>query len=191
MKDWYRMSRMAGEVKPRDYSWVSIDTPKEISSKTIKFAESIPERELYIEKEEEGEIIHGKGWQYGVEDSPHITVLWGIHTKDARKVKKILQDHKGGIVKLGQVGMFKADDYDVLKVNIISHSLHRLNGALKEGVKYSSTHPKYQPHITLAYLKCGNGEKYIKDRRFQNLQFDFNEVIFEDYNDKITNIKLF
>ena len=190
MSNWYKIAKMTRVAEERDYSWVSIATPKEIGSKTIKFAKSIPERELYIEKEEKGEVIHGKGWKYGVEDDPHITVLWGIHTKSVQKIIKTLQDQKGGTVSLGQVGMFETEDYDVLKVNIISPALHRLNRVLQENVKHTTTHPEYHPHLTLAYLKCGNGSKYIKDKRFHNLKFEFDEVIFEDYEDKKTTITL-
>jgi len=174
----------------RDYSWVSISVPKSIGAKTIKFAKSIPERELYIEKTEEGEEIHGKGWKYGVEDDPHITVLWGILTKDVRKIRKALEDQKGGMVKLSQVGMFESEEYDVLKVTVVSPALRKLNLALKENIENVDSYPTYNPHITLAYLKCGNGEKYIKDKRFQGIKFEFDEIIFEDYNDKATSIQL-
>ena len=191
MNDWYKIFKMATKQTNRDYSWISINVPKVISSKTTKFAKSIPERELYIEKEQKGEIIHGKGWKYGVEDDPHITVLWGIHTKDVRKIKNILSNQKGGTVKLGQIGVFaESSDYDVLKVNIISPTLHRLNATLKENLQFTTSHSVYHPHLTLAYLKCGNGEKYIKDNRFKTLEFEFDKVIFEDYEDQKTTIKL-
>ncbi|MFA7219107.1 MAG: 2'-5' RNA ligase family protein [Synergistaceae bacterium] len=190
MNNWYKISRMDRIAKERDYSWVSISLPKNIGSKTMQYAKTIPERELFIKKEEKGEVVHGKGWKYGVEDDPHITVLWGIHTKDVRKVRKILEEQKGGTVKLGQIGMFEKEEYDVLKVNIISSALHRIHYALQENLEHSSTFPDYHPHVTLAYLKCGNGEKYIKNRKFEGLKFDFDEVIFEDYEDKSTTIKL-
>ena len=88
MNNWYRIFQMAKKQTPRDYSWVSISVPKAISSKTVKFSKSIPERELYVEQEDEGEVIHGKGWKYGVEDDPHITVLWGLHTKAMKRMAK-------------------------------------------------------------------------------------------------------
>lgn len=188
---WYKIFKMAEKKSDeRDYSWVSLPVPKEIGAKTMQFSKTIPERELFIQQDNEGEIIHGNGWNYGVEDDPHITILWGIHTKNVKQIEKALEGHKGGTVRLGQVGMFATDEYDVLKVNLISQSLHRLNKALQSGVKFTTSHPDYHPHLTLAYLKCGNGEKYIKDRRFQKLKFDFNEVVFEDYEDKSTTLKL-
>ena len=190
MNNWYGISKMASAVKERDYGWVSLALPKDIAKKTVSFSKSIPERELYIEKSDEGETIHGDGWKYGIEDDPHITVLWGIHTKVVKNIINALKDQKGGSASLGQIGMFEAEDYDVLKVNIISPALHRLNGILQENVKHSSTHPQYHPHITLAYLKCGNGAKYIKDKRFKNLKFNFDSVIFEDYEDKSTTLDL-
>jgi 2'-5' RNA ligase len=184
MNKWYKIYKMATAAKEQEYGWTSIATPKSIGNKTIGFANSIPERELFTKEDDE------KEWGYGVEDDPHITVLWGIQTKDAKKVQKALQEQKGGTVKLGKIGMFETDEYDVLKVDIISQSLRRINGHLKSELKHASTHPDYNPHITLAYLKCGNGEKYIKDKRFEGLTFEFNEIIFEDSDDKSTTIQL-
>jgi 2'-5' RNA ligase len=166
MNNWYKIFQMASKTEDRDYSWVRVTVPKSIGTKTVKFAKSIPERELYIKKDPKGTAIHGEEWKYGIEDDPHITVLWGIYTKDIRKIRKILEGHRGGKVKLGQIGMFESEDYDVLKVNIISQPLHRLHNALKENIKNADIRPSYNPHLTLAYLKCGNGEKYIKDKRF-------------------------
>ncbi len=188
--DWYRIAKNSKGSKPRDYSWISIELPSELSDKTIKFAQKIPERELYIEQDPEGETIHGKGWKYGVEDDPHITVLWGIHTKDVRKIQNILSEQRGGIVRLSKTGMFECDNYDVLKINIISPALHRLNSILRENVQHTTTHPDYKPHVTLAYLKCGNGYRYKDQKSFINLSFEFDKVIFEDYNDEKTTIEL-
>ncbi len=190
MNNWYKISKNIIKKENRDYSWISISIPKSISEKTIKFSNSIPERELYIEETDKGKTIHGKNFKYGVEDDPHITVLWGIHTKNVDEIKEILEEQKGGTVKMGQVGMFEQEEYDVLKVNIISQALHRLNSILRENLKYTTSHNEYKPHLTLAYLKCGNGEKYIRNNKFKDLSFNFNEVIFEDYNDKSTTIKL-
>jgi len=182
MNKWYKIFKMASAKKEQEYGWTSIIVPESIAKKTMSFAQSIPERELFTQE--------GNKWKYGVEDEPHITLLWGIHTKNVEKVTTALEGQKGGVVKLGKIGMFENEEYDVLKVDIISYSLRRLNGELKANLKHASTHSEYNPHITLAYLKCGNAEKYIKDKRFENLKFEFEEVIFEDKEDKSTTIKL-
>ena len=65
-----------------------------------------------------------------------------------------------------------------------------LHKCLKTNVKNVDKYPSYQPHMTLAYLKCGNGMKYKGDERFKGLSFDFDEIMFEDSNDNKTDIKL-
>lgn len=178
MDNWFKTYITANKTS---YGWVSVNAPKEVRSKTIAFSKSLPERELYTERE---------GWEKGYEDKPHITVLYGIESVDARKVENALAEEKGGIINLGLIDVFEREEYDVLIVRVNSRPLHRLNKQLRANVKYFETFPDYKPHLTLAYLKCGNGVKYKGDDRFKDVSWDFNEVIFEDKNDVKTTIRL-
>jgi 2'-5' RNA ligase len=165
-----------------DYSWVALILPKDISEKIIKFGEKIPDRELYTEED-----------SHGREDEPHITIKYGILTKDARKVKKLLEDEKGGKIKLNIISSFENEKYDVLKISIISPALRRLNKKISDNLECHDSFPDYNPHSTIAYLKCGNAVKYCdkyKDE-FKNIEVEFNEIIFKRSDTKeITKIKL-
>jgi len=187
--NWYKTAIAKLAKSERKYSWVSVKVPLEISKKTVKFAESIPERELYIEESEDAKSIHGSDWKYGVEDNPHITAIWGISTRDPKKIEKALEGFKSGKVTLGNIDVFENEKYDVLKVNITSPALKKINKTLTDNFNSVSTFKEFHPHITLAYLKCGNGVKYKGDK-FKGLTFQLDEVIFEDYNNKTTTIKL-
>jgi len=186
MKDWYKIAK----EEERDYSWIHITVPKSIASQTVGFSESIPKEDLYVEEDEEGKAIHGDDWKYGVEDDPHITVKWGILTKDVDEIKELLKDESGGEVNLGKIDTFENEDYDVLKVNIDSKTLRKINKIISDNVENHDSHPTYNPHITLAYLKTGKGKDYKSNNKFKGVSFEFDEVVFEDYDDKATTIKL-
>lgn len=162
------------------YGWISIDIPKEISKYCVEFGEEIPDEELYVE--EDGE--------FGRETESHITVKYGLHTKDAEEVKEVLEGQEGGEVELSNINIFKNDDYDVVKIDIKSKDLHRLNKQISDNLKATDSHPVYHPHITIAYVKPGEGKKYKGSDKLNGKKFSFDKVNFEDSDDKATTIKL-
>jgi predicted nucleotidyltransferase len=108
---------------------------------------------------------------FGIEKEPHVTVLYGfkddVQLEDVKKVvKKVLN---GPItVEITGVGIFETEGkpYDVVKFNVKSKELERMNKLAKK-LPHTSTFPNYQPHITIAYVKKGEGNKYKKD--FDNI----------------------
>jgi 2'-5' RNA ligase len=95
----------------------------------------------------------------GVEVTPHITVKYGLHTDDPEEIRALLESEKPIKVRLGKTSLFENDEHDVVKVDVDSEDLHRLNAKLKQ-LPNTETHPKYQPHATVAYVKPGLGKKY-------------------------------
>ena len=185
---WYTTAKKA---PPKDYGWVSVPLPKDISKQTVAYANKIPEYKLFIKKEKMGEIVHGDGWKYGIEDDPHITVKWGIETKSISKVKEALDDLSGGDVTFGVIDFFSSDDeYDVVKINITSPALRKINKALSDGLATKDSFSIYRPHVTLAYVKKGIGKEYKSRKTFDGVSFSFDKVVFEDSVDKKTTITL-
>lgn len=182
MNNWYKKSKKIKPKKDESYGWTCVIVPDDIKEKILGFAKKIPERELYVE-------VGENGHSHGIEKDSHITALYGIITKNVKDVESALKDHKGGKIKLGKIDVFENEKYDVLKINIISPSLHRINSSLTECLDNVNEFPSYKPHITIAYLKCGNGRKYVGDK-FRGLSFDFDEIVFEDKNDKKYFVKL-
>lgn len=180
--NWYKI---ANKRKKPEYSWVSVNIPKNISEKMKKFIDKIPERELYLGEGADPDDDS----KYGREEEHHVTVKYGLVTDDPKKIEKVVKDLKGGKIKIGLTSIFENDKYDVLKLTIISPALRRINEAVSQ-VKNEDKHPKYIPHSTLAYLKCGNGVKYKGNAKFKDLEFEFDEIIFEDRKNKKTIIKL-
>jgi len=167
-----------------DYGWIRVDIPEDITKQCIEFGKEIPEEELYIEEDND------KDWGFGREVESHITVKYGLHTKDEEEVKSVLEGQKGGEVELSNIGIFENDDYDVVKVDIKSPDLHRLNKQISDNLEATDSHPTYHPHITIAYVKPGEGKKYKGSDKLSGKKFSFDKVVFEDSDDNPTTIQL-
>lgn len=104
---------------------------------------------------------------FGMEEEPHITALFGIHPEevDSSTVIETAMNNMGGqvpIIIATEISIFDNPDYDVLKYDVeVTPELVSLNEALKK-LPFTNDYPDYHPHITIAYLKKGLGRKYAK-----------------------------
>jgi len=100
---------------------------------------------------------------YGLEDEPHITLLYGL-SKEV-KVEEVwdkLKDAKIEDIKLTNVTAFKNEQFDVLKWDVDAPFLFGMNEELTK-LPHETDFPNYHPHATIAYLKPGTADKYIKE----------------------------
>jgi hypothetical protein len=56
--------------------------------------------------------------------------------------------------------LFENEKYDVLKFEVVGDNLHETNADLKK-FPHTTSFPDYNPHLTIAYLKKGEGSKYV------------------------------
>jgi len=100
---------------------------------------------------------------YGIEDDPHITVLYGIHQEISFEQVLAAIEPVGEInVKFTGISIFENEKYDVLKYDIESEALHTMNAKLRNSIPFTNSYDEYHPHSTIAYLKPGTGKKYIR-----------------------------
>ncbi len=103
--------------------------------------------------------------RYGVETEPHITILYGVHSdvpdEKVLNLFKDIDDQDFDIQVIGKNCFFNKD-YDVLKLDISSDKLNQLN-KLGKTLPHTDTYPTYKPHMTIAYLKKGEGSKYVEE----------------------------
>jgi 2'-5' RNA ligase len=122
------------------------------------------------------------------EIEPHITVKYGLHTNNHEDVIPSLKGEKPIEIELGKTSVFKGSEkkipgtdkpipYDVVTVAVKSPDLERLNKKLTEGQENTTTFP-YSPHVTLAYVKPGMGEKYANRTDFEGQKYTFDGVTF-------------
>lgn len=159
------------------YSMIGIEVPATIANRIKKWAkEKVPDNELDPKKKREEET--------------HITVVYGLDSKDLEEVKNYLNKVEPFSVTLNKTSMFWVDkSCDVLKISVNSPALQKLYVELKEKFKPKKQYPEYHPHVTAAYLKKGYVEKYI-DEDFSDVSFDVNTLTFFDNDSKKTHIKL-
>jgi 2'-5' RNA ligase superfamily protein len=115
----------------------------------------------------------------GREDEQHVTVKYGLHfqTPSAR-LRSALQAFGPVSLTLGKTSLFSNPDADVLKVDVDSPDLHRLNKLITKLLPTEDTHPTYTPHATIAYLKPGRGKKYAGDKALVGQKMTFDSLIF-------------
>lgn len=99
---------------------------------------------------------------FGLETNPHVTVLYGFHDEVHEDlVCRMCQSVADPIeVEIEGISMFENEDYDVLKFDVESKRLRNLNKAFR-GLPHTNKHGEYSPHMTVAYLKKGHGDKYM------------------------------
>jgi hypothetical protein len=165
----------AAQDKPRDYSSTQVQLPQDIAEKMLEFGASIPDEDLAED---------------GREDSPHVTIKYGLHTDDPDDVRELLGDVGPVTLTLGKLAVFTGDGHDVLYIGVTSPDLRRLNKKIASNLETTDTYPRYIPHACIAYLKPGLGAKYVGDDRFEWLTATVDSIVFSDQESEKTTLPL-
>lgn len=125
------------------------------------------------------DLYNDKTDKFGRETEPHVTILYGIHgdVPDA-DVEEIIDEIKDPKMTVNKVSVFKNEKYDVLKFEVDSSELHKLNKKFKT-LPYTSDYPDYNPHITIAYVKAGLGDEYVdKLNKVGGLEIESDKILY-------------
>lgn len=106
--------------------------------------------------------IYNPDGTYGLEENPHITILYGLHddVKLEDMFNFVVSEIKSPTFEVTEVSYFEPDEYDVLKFTVKSDDLTTINKKLTDTFPYTTDFPEYKPHLTIAYLKKGTAKKY-------------------------------
>jgi N12 class adenine-specific DNA methylase len=186
--------RMRG-VKPEekeqfDYASTQVNLQGPIAARILAFGETIPDEHLASEA---GAKYGGESAAKGRETQPHITIKYGLHGGEPEAVRKLIANEPPVKLKLGKTSIFAGtDNGDVLKVDVESPDLARLNEKIADALPNTETHPGYKPHATIAYLRDGKGKQYtgkeIPGITGQEITLD--RIVFSDKSGKQTEIEL-
>jgi 2'-5' RNA ligase len=120
-------------------------------------------------------------------DPPHATILYGLHPEvtdeDVRNVVQS-QNLSNIILDINGIDTFQTKDYDVVKMDVKSDILNLLNREMSK-LPHTTDYPDYRPHVTMAYVKSGQGKKYHRpdfSHKFNNIK----KIVYSKTNgDKI------
>lgn len=112
--------------------------------------------------------------RYGRETDPHITILYGLHKEvEENDIIEAFKDYnsKDTTIEVDKIDIFENEYFDVVKMDVISEFLTNMNKKLST-LPHTSDFPNYKPHITIAYVNKGCGDKYAQS----NYKYTFNDI---------------
>lgn len=174
-------AEVGGKKNVHDYSNTQVRVAGKPAQKIVEFGKRIPDSELYLDPQDPS---------YGREEEPHITVRYGLATDNPQDLAK-LSELPSIKAKLGEVSIFETDNYDVVKAEVDSDSLKAANKKVGELVELpGETFKDYQPHATIAYVKKGEGKKYVGDKSLEGLEINVDAIDLTARDGSIHTIKL-
>jgi 2'-5' RNA ligase len=154
--------------------------PDDVAAKIMGYSALIPDEDIY----EDGSGEHGR------ETEPHITVKYGLHTNNGDEVAEVLAGKGSAEATLGEMTAFENEDYTVLKLDVDSPDLHKLNKKVGDDLEVTDSYPEYHPHVTIAYLRKEADWKKYACGIFEDMEVVFHELLFSSADDVETDIEL-
>lgn len=143
---------MSDNVK-YEYGCVMAIINEDASEKIIEIGKKlIPDDILYFEE----------GQEYGREVEPHVTIKFGLtenYSKDM--IGKLISKIELFKITLVAIDIFSNSKFDVVKFNVESDVLRKLNSLFNK-LPNEDEYPTYNPHMTIAYVKPGEGRRFKK-----------------------------
>lgn len=163
---------MSDNVK-YEYGCVMAIINEDASKKIIDIGKKlIPDDILYFEE----------GQDYGREDEPHVTIKFGLtdnYSKDT--IGKLFSKIEPFKITLVSIDIFSNQKFDVVKFNVESDVLKKLNSLLNK-LPNEDEYPTYNPHLTLAYVNPGEGKRFKK--QINPIQLSVNRIKYSNPIDK-------
>jgi hypothetical protein len=130
------------------------------------------------------DMIYQEGNDYGREDDPHITIKYGLteHYTQAQ-IQEMIKNIKPFEVMIGRLDVFENEKFDVIKFNVDGKGLRQLR-EIFDRLPNEDKYPKYNPHMTLAYVKKGLSEKFRKKSIRKVAKVMCDTVIYSDCGSK-------
>ncbi len=163
-----------------DFSSTQVNLDPDLAERIMSWGdENISESDVFDDDDDKGR-----------EDTPHITILYGIVSQEPNEVIEVLANEGPVTATLGKVTLFENDNYDVVKIDVSSEGLSQLHSLISDNIENESDFPEYKPHVTIAYVKQGSGKLYSGSDEFEGTEMSFDEVVFSSSKGEKTAIAL-
>jgi 2'-5' RNA ligase len=165
------------ERPPRQYSSTQFDLPADVAERVLALGRMIRDEDLVYD---------------GRETEPHVTIKYGLESADPNVVREIAETHGPITFTIGKVGVFPDQDgrgFDVVRLDVEGDDLRALNADLSK-LPNGDVHPRYQPHITLAYVRPGAGRTYAGRSDLEGTQVTLDAFTFSSRDRTRTTIQL-
>lgn len=166
-------------VNNHSYACLLIDVPDMLSKVIMEQGDAIPDKDLADNEREK---------------CPHVTVLYGLKDNDMRDVADTVSNFGPITITLGDTTLFEGlvgreSVYDVVKIDVESGDLHRLQQLVDSRHEAVNKFPDYKPHITVAYVEKGKGKLYTNDM-LKGAKFTVTTVRYHTTDNRETIIPL-
>lgn len=136
----------------REYAFLMIDYERNNFIEEIQ--NKIKKEELYTEEDNE---------DYGLEKESHVTLVPCLDNDvDLDELKTYLDKLSEYDIILTDLSKFECEKFDVLKCAVKSDKLMKTNKSIVKDFDTHSEYQTYAPHLTIAYMKHGMADKYLK-----------------------------
>lgn len=165
-------------------SWLNERAAEKLEYGCLMMGANIPDwnKKISIVKEED---LYVEDNDYGYEKEPHVTIMYGLHDDEIQKDEfyKALKNLDSIQCTITHVGIFKTDRYDVVKFDVpLTPELKAYNFYFQKFYPNTPQYDDYKPHMTIAYVKSGEGKKYIQN--IKPFKVTFNTVFYSYKNNK-------
>jgi 2'-5' RNA ligase len=128
-------------------------------------------------------IIYKEGDEYGREESPHITLKYGlVNGYTEEQMKKILSKVTPFHIDVKGISLFENEKFDVVKFDVDGKELRALNEIFSKLPNHDQ-YPEYHPHMTLAYVRKGMGRHMVKEAR-KIAKIPVNSIVYSNRGEK-------
>lgn len=163
-----RVSELADLLEAHKYGCLMLELPASIKAKVKETRDKIDKDDLHETEK--------------TEDGGHITVLHGLYgAEDRRAIPKLLKGFSPILAKFGKTSLFPATPerpFDVLKVDVDSVQLVALHRLIAAGRPHHQNFRDYCPHVTIAFLKPGRGEKYVGQGTLVHSEATLDQLVY-------------
>lgn len=135
----------------------------------------------------------------GIEEDPHVTVLYGFLPEVKKEDINMFMEDKCIFrkdINFTRISLFENSEFDVVKLDVDSDKLHKYNKFFTDNFPYETNFPNYHPHLTIAYVKKGKGKYYVTGHTGKDLMnLILNEIknkdLFYKFQDSEKNETIF